>query len=198
MDHVVLMAPGLGDSDQGHWQSIWEGESANYRRVKQKDWNKPDLDGWVKSLSAQIEAVKAPLFLVAHSLGCALVAHWPARQTPAGLFDSSYMLGALLVSSGDVEVSDQIPPEVTNFIPMPLLPLAFPSIVVASDDDPYVTEERAWFFAKCWGSEFLSAGSQGHITTTSGHGEWPAGRNVLNKFVAAQILQQGRDHWESS
>ena len=196
MDHVVLMVPGLGDSDQGHWQSIWQGESANYYRVKQKDWHEPTLNAWVKSLSARIAAVEKPLFLVAHSLGCALVAHWAARQTTSDLPHSSYMRGALLVSPGDVEAPSPITSQIRSFAPMPLLPLAFPSIVVASNNDPWVKEERARYFAECWGSKFESAGSQGHITTTSGHGDWMAGRKILSKFMAAQMSQYDDDRMQ--
>ena len=190
VDHGVLMVPGIGDSDPGHWQSIWEDESTNYCRAIQKDWNKPILNAWVEILSAQIASVSVPLFLVAHSLGCALVVHWAARQDSASLVNPSYVLGALLVSPGDVEVPGRITSQVRSFAPLPLLPLPFPSIVVASNDDPYVTEKRARFFANRWGSEFVAAGSQGHISTTSGHGNWTAGRRILREFIAKQMSGQ--------
>ncbi|HTF82293.1 MAG TPA: alpha/beta hydrolase, partial [Cytophagales bacterium] len=34
--------------------------------------------------------------------------------------------------------------------PMPLIKLPFPTMVVASEDDPYVSVERAQHFAACW------------------------------------------------
>jgi len=191
VDHVVLMVPGIGDSDQGHWQSIWERESVNYHRVGQKDWDNPTLNAWLKSLSEHVAAADKPLFLVAHSLGCALVAHWAARQTTADLSHPSSIRGAVLVSPGDIDAPNPMTSQIRSFVPMPLSSLVFPSIVVASDDDQWVKEERARYFAECWGSEFVSAGSQGHITTSTGHGEWTEGRKMLSDFVADQMIQNG-------
>ena len=65
---------------------------------------------------------------------------------------------------------------------MPLRRLPFPSVLVASTDDPYVTEERARTFAEAWGSRFVSAGDVGHINSQSGLGDWPAGFALLQEL----------------
>ena len=65
---------------------------------------------------------------------------------------------------------------------MPLEPLRFPSIVVASDDDPYATADRARHFAARWGSELVMLSGAGHINSASGLGRWPAGRALLERL----------------
>jgi predicted alpha/beta hydrolase family esterase len=67
---------------------------------------------------------------------------------------------------------------------MPLVPLPFPSIVVASSDDQYVSPERAVEFARVWGSELRVIGAAGHINGASGYGPWPEGEAMLLELMA--------------
>lgn len=62
---------------------------------------------------------------------------------------------------------------------MPLTPLPFPSLVVASEDDAYVSLAGAKAFADAWGSRFVNVGAAGHINSDSGLGAWPEGRALL-------------------
>jgi uncharacterized protein len=75
----------------------------------------------------------------------------------------------------------------TGFSPVPLEPLPFPSIVVASEDDEYVTMPRAREYADGWGSEFVSIGKAGHINSASGLGAWPAGYALLERLRGASL-----------
>jgi predicted alpha/beta hydrolase family esterase len=54
--------------------------------------------------------------------------------------------GASVVGPSDVE-APSYPPGHTGFAPMPTIQLPFPSIVIASSNDEYVTMERAKYFA---------------------------------------------------
>ena len=65
---------------------------------------------------------------------------------------------------------------------MPLDPLPFPSIVVSSSNDIWVTPERARHFAEHWGSEFLDIGAAGHINADSGHYQWEEGLEILKRL----------------
>jgi hypothetical protein len=78
----------------------------------------------------------------------------------------------------DVERPD-FPPAVTGFCPVQLQRLPFPSIVVASRNDPYVSLERACCFSQSWGSRFVNIGLGGHIDTAAGFGSWPQGEALL-------------------
>jgi len=116
--------------------------------------------------------------LVAHSLGCALVAQL-ARRAPR-----LPIRCALLVAPADVDSPAHTPPETRGFAPLPRAPLPFPSTVVASRDDPFVTQDRARQMAADWGASFVDAGAAGHINAVSGLGDWPAGRDLLAALLA--------------
>jgi predicted alpha/beta hydrolase family esterase len=172
----VLVLPGFGDSGPAHWQTLWEASGGHFRRVCQRDWLAPDRAQWLAALDREIAACAAPPVLMAHSLGCALVAH---HVTTGG----RPVKAALLVAPADVDMLATVLEAVQSFAPMPLAPLPFPSIVVASSDDPYVTTARAETFARAWGSRLVTLPGAGHINTDSGHGAWPEGRRLLDELA---------------
>ncbi len=157
----VLILPGLGSSGPEHWQTRWEKANPDFVRVVQRDWGNPDLDEWVATLDGCIARQPAPPLLVAHSLSCALVAHWAARHHRP-------IRAALLVAPSDVDSPAHTPPEVRGFSPMPLRKLPDRTIVAASADDPFVDPARARYFASVWGARFVEVGSCGHINSASG------------------------------
>src|SRR5215203_5779610 len=77
----LLIVPGLGGSGPDHWQTVWAKRLSRCSRVVQRDWDRPDRELWLQALRQAIDAAGAPVVVVAHSLGCALVAHgisrWP-------------------------------------------------------------------------------------------------------------------------
>jgi predicted alpha/beta hydrolase family esterase len=170
----VLILPGLYNSGPDHWQSRWESAHPAFRRVMQDDWERPRCLDWVARLEAAAQATPDAV-LVAHSSSCALVAHW------AGTGGAARIRGALLVAPSDTEAASY-PAGPTGFAPMPLRRLPFPSVVVASTDDQYVTLERARRFAEGWGSRLVTVGDAGHINCQSGLGDWPAGFALLQEL----------------
>jgi hypothetical protein len=175
MPTPVLVLPGYADSGPGHWQSLWEAAEPAFRRVVQRDWLMPELAEWLATLERAIAACATPPVLVAHSLGCALVAHH-ARAGGGGV------RAALLVAPADVDEIATMLDAVRSFAPVPLVHLPFPSLVVASADDPYVTPKRAEAFARAWGSRLVTLAGAGHINTDSGFGAWPEGRRLLDEL----------------
>ena len=172
----VLILPGVGDSGPEHWQSLWEASDPTFRRVAQRDWDHPELGEWLETLQRCIAECPIPPVLVAHSLACALVAHWVQRFGRG-------VHGALLVSPPDVDSPAHTPPEARSFSPIPLLRFPFPSIVVASTNDPYVELGRAEWFARSWGSRFVAVPQAGHINASSGLGVWADGRKLLDDLL---------------
>jgi predicted alpha/beta hydrolase family esterase len=85
------------------------------------------------------------------------------------------------VAPSDPEAA-KFPSGTTGFAPMPLVRLPFPSVVVASSNDPFVTVSRAQTFATAWGSEFVMIGEAGHINGASGLGDWPEGLAFLRSL----------------
>jgi predicted alpha/beta hydrolase family esterase len=170
----VLNVPGLGSSGPDHWQSRWEALAPEaFRRVVQRDWDRPALGDWLTALEAAVAEGGPGLLLAAHSLSCSLVARW-ATQTQL----ARNVTGALLVAPADVD-APTIPAEAAGFAPMPRSPLPFPSILVVSDDDPYATVQRAEAFAAAWGGRLVLVRGGGHLNAASGLGDWPQGLALL-------------------
>lgn len=167
----VLVVPGWGDSGPEHWQSLWEKANPDFQRVTQRDWLYPICREWVETLTAAIRAAGVPVVLVAHSLGCVAIAHCVLGATLP-------IHGALLVAPPDVERPD-FPPVMEGFAPIPRERLPFPSIVVASRNDPFSDFARAEALALAWGSRLVDAGEQGHINADAGFGPWPLGERLL-------------------
>jgi hypothetical protein len=61
------------------------------------------------------------------------------------------------------------------FLTPPGEPLPFPSIVIASRDDPFASFAESEALARTLGAELIDAGFSGHINSESGHGPWPEG-----------------------
>jgi predicted alpha/beta hydrolase family esterase len=176
----VLIVPGLGGSGPDHWQSRWQGRLPNARRVEQADWEKPDRADWIARLDQAVAGAEAPPILIAHSMSCAMVACWSAAHARP-------VHAALLVAPADVESDAHTPPEAHVFRPLPVVPLPFPTIVVASRDDPYVAFDRASVMANAWGAELIDIGNAGHINTAAGYGEWPEGERLLTRLHAGRF-----------
>jgi len=177
MDCDVLTLSGLWNSGPQHWQTHWERKHPAWQRVAHRDYNAPERDEWVDELDAAIATSEGTPVLVAHSLACVLVAQWAKSDSPLRI------AGAFLVAPSDIEAASY-PVPVNGFAPMPLEKLPFPSIVVASSDDPYVSIERARQFASAWGSKFVEIGPAGHINGDSGYGAWAEGEKMLADFCA--------------
>jgi predicted alpha/beta hydrolase family esterase len=56
-------------------------------------------------------------------------------------------------------------------------------MLVASDNDPLCSIDRAVEFATCWGADFHQAGDAGHINVESGHGPWPEGLLMFTRLM---------------
>ena len=92
--------------------------------------------------------------------------------------------GAFLVAPPDVTNPDIRPKHLMTFGPYPRDPLPFPSITVASRNDPFGAYEHADEIAASWGSLLIDAGESGHINADSGHGPWPEGTMVFAQFLS--------------
>lgn len=176
---LVLTVPGLDNSGPGHWQTIWEQERADCERVELGMWSQPHRNSWVTALNSAIRQAGRPVVLAAHSLGCLAVAWWAALESqPYGI----PVAGALLVAPPDVDAAGP-DMRVAGFGPAPKVILPFPSVVIASSNDPFIGVERANSLAQFWGSHFVDIGEGGHINADSGFGEWRQGQEWLDRLV---------------
>lgn len=176
---TVVIVPGLNGSGPAHWQSLWEHSRTDCVRADLGTWDEPRRNAWVTRLDHAIRGAQAPVLLVAHSLGCLAVAWW------AELSGQPYgwpVAGALLVAPPDVE-RPGIGPALGRFAPAPSTSLPFPSILAASDDDPYCDLQRAFDLSRSWGSDFVDLGSCGHVNAASGVGSWQEGQALLERLI---------------
>lgn len=177
-DPPFLIVPGLFNSGPDHWQSHWQRMLRGAERVEQSDWERPTLGEWTAGLAEAVRR-RPGAVLIAHSLGCAVVAHLAAISGGRGV------AGALLVAPADVNREGPAGRLLQGFSPLPRQRLPFPTLVVASRDDPYVAITQARAFAHGWGARFEDIGRSGHINVESGHGPWPDGLDLLRDLIDA-------------
>ena len=173
----VLVLPGWQNSGPLHWQSRWEALYGDVR-VEQSDWMRPLRGDWMMRLDeaiGELEATEAAptIALVAHSLGCQLVAAWAAHSRK-----TARVRAALLVAPPDVE-RDELRAALHSFAPIVRQRLPFPALAVISADDPFCDPARAHAMATDWGCARLDTGPRGHLNSDSGLADWAAGRQLL-------------------
>lgn len=172
---TTVFVAGYGNSTEGHWQYAWHKRISNSYWVEQADWNSPDCADWVEALDALVQTIEGPILFVSHSLGGNTIVEW-SRKSSANIF------GAFMVAVPDVQ-SEHFPNEISGYQTPPLEKLPFPSMVLASTNDPYSTLDRTGYYAQAWGSDQTIVGDLKHVNADSNIGEWPEGLDLLDKFI---------------
>ena len=176
MKSIYLTVPGVTNSSPAHWQSLWEKQfPEKFRRIEQVEWDTPVCDEWIAKIESEVKNESLEkVVLIAHSLGCMAVAQWAKKY-------GTQIKGGLLVAPSDIEAPTYTF-DTKGFAPIPLEKLPFKSVVIASENDEYVSIKRAKQFATAWGSEFVNVGEKGHINANSGFGEWNEGLELLKRL----------------
>ena len=146
----------LGEDAAGHdhWLERWGTKLSTARGV----------GGSGADLTEAINATPGPVVVVAHGHGV---------ERLVEIADEVAVRGAFLVAphgGNAMEARDE--------------PLPFPSILVASRNDPDRTYESAEAMGARWGSEVMDAGEAGALDSASGHGPWPEGLMVFARFLS--------------
>jgi predicted alpha/beta hydrolase family esterase len=189
---TVLIVPGLRGEVPEHWQSKLAEHLVRAGRAVETvpPMGRAELDcqARVDAIEAHARVIDGPLLLVAHSGGCIMTTHWARRTTRR-------VQGALLATPPDFEspMPEGFPTmaelEAAGWLPVPRLPLPFPSIVATSSNDPLGREERVRELARDWGSTVVSLGQVGHLNPVSGYGEWPRALDLLDLLESVQGVQ---------
>ncbi len=172
----ILIIPGLGGSGPEHWQSRWQTKLSTARRIAQRDFERPQLEAWCRRIVAEVEAAEKPVVLVAHSLGVLAVAHAAAEL-------KGKVRGAFLVAPPTPRAIAEMDTVDKNFSAVPMTPLPFPALLVASRNDSYAQYADVEALAHAWRAQLIDAGIAGHINAQSGHGPWPEGLLHFAKFL---------------
>lgn len=174
----LLVIPGLNDSGPAHWQSWLQGQfSRRATRVEQDDWASADLARWSQRIEMTLARHPGSRWVaVAHSFGClALLRH--LAQGGEGVHS------ALLVAPAD-------PAKFGVAGKLPQSQLAIPSVLLASETDPWMKFDAACAWARVWGSQVISLGDAGHINTEAGFGPLPQAKTLVEQMV--QRLERER------
>jgi uncharacterized protein len=177
----VLLLPGWLDSDSNHWQSRWQLRHG-YQRVTQSDWVWPKRGDWMARLDEVVQSLEGDLVLVAHSLGCQLVASWASHTQHA-----SRVKFAMLVAPPDLDRGD-LAPNLSPWRPATRTRLPFAALAVVSNDDPYCDVDKAWRLANDWGASVVAIGDRGHINGESGLGDWDGGHAMLRRLMNESVI----------
>jgi uncharacterized protein len=191
----TLILPGLHGSSDDHWQTWMERRIHGAVRVEQRDWSDAKLDEWVAVAARAIDESPSPVWLIAHSFGCLVAA---ALSSVCG----QRILGALLVAPANPERFSDNGLEPTKSIrsiapKLPQTALDFPSVLIASTNDPWMRLTTASVWADRWGSHFVNLGAVGHINPASGFGAWPDGLALFHSMCARHefSLQGDLSEW---
>ncbi len=175
-DADILIVPGYTNSGPDHWQSRWQAKLSTARRVEQAEWTKPVREDWTANMVEAVNEAERPVVIIAHSLGVPTV----VQSIP---HFRKKVAGAFFVAPPDVANPAIRPRHLMTFGPYPRDPLPFPSILIASRNDPFCSFDVAEEIAGAWGSLFIDAGDAGHLNSDSGFGPWPEGSMTFAKFL---------------
>ena len=181
MEPTVLIVPGLRDHVEQHWQTLLAKKLTRVREVPPMGRADLDCAKRVAAIEREVASIEGPIVIVAHSGGVVTLAHWARRSKHS-------IRGALLAAPPDFqrEMPEGYPTvaalDAAGWLPVPIAPLPFPSIVAASRNDPLCRYPRACEMALNWHSRFVDLGEVGHLNPASGFGEWPQAEALVQEL----------------
>jgi predicted alpha/beta hydrolase family esterase len=175
---VVLMLPDIDSCESGYWQHHWTQSRIDCTILDMGGSARPDRNSWVTRLDRAVRRLDAPVVLVGHGAGALAIAWWAALL---GQEVEATIVGALLIAPQDP--ADPRHDRLDDFAPLPSTILPFPSLVVASENDPQLSVDRAFSIARQWGAGFARFGECGHFTESDGLGLWLEGEDLLDGFI---------------
>ncbi|MGE3247686.1 MAG: RBBP9/YdeN family alpha/beta hydrolase [Beijerinckiaceae bacterium] len=183
----LLFIPGLGGSGPDHWQIRWSRKLSTGRTLELPDFERPSRLGWTQAITSAIQGCERPVVLLAHSLGVIAAVHAIAslgEGPDPGKPPKTPVRAAFFVAPPAPRTLLGIPAIDPAFAGVPNAPLPFPSLLVASRNDPYATMAESEGMALDWGAQIVDAGEAGHLNAESGHGPWPEGLMRFATFMA--------------
>ena len=128
---TLLFVPGLRDHVEDHWQTLYAAKMPGSHTVPPLEHDKLSCEARVEALEAALARIEGPVVLVAHSAGVMITVHWAQKYKRP-------IQGALLAAPADLE--SPLPAgypsleaiRASGWLPIPRVPLPFPSIVAAS------------------------------------------------------------------
>lgn len=164
----VMILPGWGGSQDGHWQEWLAGEIAKkYGCVNFLEFSNidaPNKELWLQELKDEIKLFN-PTVIVCHSIANMLWFHLCAQESVA-------LEKLFLVAPPSLKCDIK---ELSSFFPSPL-PTALGAKecwLICSTNDPYATPEESSAMANKLNATLKVVDDGGHINRAGGFGEWP-------------------------
>lgn len=175
---AILMVP--ASDGPGVWQRCWLAEREDAVLVPADDPGRPGRAGALARL-ATVVCRNPGAILVGQGVGVHLIAHLAAERPdlPVG--------AALLVGPVDVDAGVPAGPGAAALAPTPVRPFAFPSLLVASRNDPALSFDKARVLANLWEAALVDLGRAGAISRDEGAATWSTGRDLLARLE--QVLR---------
>ena len=182
---AVLIVPGYRGSGESHWQSWLHRELVGSRVLSGVSWHEPVLADWAERVREEIARAPAPLWIVAHSFGClaTVIAVADRPQNVAGVILAAPADPQRFHLLGLGRVDDRRLAVKTLADVLPVKALGVRGVLVASENDPWMSLPVAQQWAHDWEVTMVNAGAAGHINAESGFGPWP---RVLDLLTALQ------------
>jgi predicted alpha/beta hydrolase family esterase len=167
----LLVIPGLNDSGPAHWQTWLEGQYAERAvRVQQDDWAHADLEPWADRIGETlVQHPQSRWVAAAHSFGTLALLRFLQRGGQG-------VQAALLVALAD-------PAKFGVSSSLPQSRLAIPTVLLASETDPWMHFQAACAWARVWGTRLVNLGDAGHINTESGFGPMPQAKSLVETMI---------------
>ena len=137
----LLVVPGEDRSERLEWRQ----RHARAPRAVPPPGAGPDRNRWAASVATSLEAFREAPLVLAHGFGVL------ATLRATSLFERC-VAGAVLVAPAD-------PDDYGVLARLPATPLPYPTLLVASRDDPGIKLTKAGALATRWGSQFVVARS---------------------------------------
>ncbi len=171
----IILVPGQGETGVNHWLSRWQTKLATARRLQPLHQGVSALAHDVAALHRVVHDERdLPVVLVCHAAGCD-VALRAVHDLPQGR-----VRGAFLVAPPSARGQSH---SAAAFAPVPHGKLPFPSVLVASRNDPAADYARSEALAGALGSSFVDAGEAGGLDDAAGFGPWPEGLLRFGTFL---------------
>ena len=136
MNATTVFVPGLRDHVAEHWQTHMAASIPGSVTVEPLTENRLSREARVAALEATLAGIEGDIYLVAHSAGVLTTAFWDQIADPADQRCPAGHAGRRRMSACPPAIPSRAISKPVAGCRCPRLPLKFPSIVVASRNDP--------------------------------------------------------------
>ncbi|CAF2050950.1 unnamed protein product [Rotaria magnacalcarata] len=173
MIHSVIV-PGVGGSEDSHWQTWLQQQLKPSSRVQQQHWQRPVLNDWVEAWATHVAHVAGSVQVIAHSFGCltSVAALHKYPQLQSKVKNLVLVAPANPARFGENGFARESFTDYEQYFKS--LRFTVPSHLLLSENDPWFALNDALDLAQHWQIQPIVLGAVGHINVASGFNTFPA------------------------